>query len=91
MVEEGVNPGDLIEIINTNGVTQGMVYPTATAKRGHVAMVFGSPAGSQGNVTNGVNELNIPDYKHCWGNIRKVSNATHETAGITFKSKEIML
>jgi len=91
MVDEGINPGDLVEIINDNGVTQGMVYPTASAKRNQVAMVFGSPAGSQGNVTNGVNELNVPDYKHCWGDIRKVSNATAETAGITFKSKEIVL
>ncbi|WP_104016979.1 arsenate reductase (azurin) large subunit [Roseovarius nitratireducens] len=92
MVEEGLNPGDLIEIINDNGVTQGMAYPTATARRGQVAMVFGSPAGSQGNVVNpGTNELVLPNYKHCWGDIRKISNATHETAGITFKSKEVTL
>jgi len=92
MVEEGLNPGDLVEIINDNGVTQGMVYPTATARRHQVAMVFGSPAGSQGNVTSpGVNELVLPNYKHCWGDIRKVSSATRETAGITFKSKEVTL
>lgn len=92
MVEEGLNPGDLVEIINNNGVTQGMVYPTPTAKPRQVAMVFGSPAGSQGNVINaGVNELVLPNYKHCWGDIRKVSDATRETAGISFKSKEIAL
>ncbi|MDO6731439.1 arsenate reductase (azurin) large subunit [Marinovum sp. 2_MG-2023] len=92
MVDMDLKPGDLIEIINDNGVTQGMAYPTPSSKRDQVAMVFGSPAGSQGNVVNpGVNELVLPDYKHCWGDIRKVSNATRETAGITFKSKEVML
>jgi len=92
MVEEGLNPGDLVEIINDNGVTQGMIYPTATARRRQVAMVFGSPAGSQGNVINdGVNELVLPNYKHCWGDIRKVSDATRESARVTFKSKEVAL
>ena len=92
MVDLSLNPGDLIEIINDNGVTQGMAYPTASAKRGQVAMVFGSPAGSQGNVVNpGVNELVLPDYKHCWGDIRKVSHATPETRAISFKSKEVQL
>lgn len=92
MVELGLNPGDLLEIVNDNGVTQGMAYPTPTAKRGQVAMVFGSPAGSQGNVVNpGVNELVLPDYKHCWGDIRKIANATPETRAISFKSKEVVL
>ena len=52
-------------------------------------MVFGSPAGSQGNVVNsGVNELNLPDYKHTWGNIRKIADATPQAKAISFKSKE---
>ena len=92
MVELGVNPGDLLEIVNENGVTQGMAYPMPTLKRNTVAMVFGSPAGSQGNVVNpGVNELVLPDYKHCWGNIRKISDATPETRAISFKSHEVVL
>jgi len=92
MVDLDLNPGDLIEIINDNGVTQGMAYPVSTAKPGQVAMVFGSPAGSQGNVVNpGVNELVLPDYKHCWGDIRKISHATAETAAISFKAKEVQL
>lgn len=92
MVELGLNPGDLLEIINNNGVTQGMAYPMPTLKRNTVAMVFGSPAGSQGNVVNpGVNELVLPDYKHCWGDIRKISNATAQTAAISFKSHEVVL
>ncbi len=51
-----------------NRATQGMVYPTDTTRRNHVAMVFGSPAGSQGNVINpGVNQLVLPNCKHTWG------------------------
>ena len=89
MAELAISAGDLIEIFNENGATQGMAYPTGTAKRGHVAMVFGSPAGSQGNVVNpGVNELVLPDYKHTWGNIRKVANATPRSKSVSFKSKE---
>ncbi|MFN6951522.1 MAG: arsenate reductase (azurin) large subunit [Albidovulum sp.] len=92
MVELGINPGDLVELVNDNGVTQGMAYPLPTIKRNTVAMVFGSPAGSQGNIVNpGVNELVLPDYKHCWGEIRKISDATGQTAHITFKSHEVVL
>lgn len=89
MAEEGIDAGDLIEISNGNGATQGMAYPTDTARRGDVAMVFGSPAGSQGNVVGpGVNELVLPDYKHTWGNIRKIANATPRVKAVSFKSKE---
>ena len=89
MAELGVGAGALVEIYNDNGATQGMVYPTKTARRGEVMMLFGSPAGSQGNVINaGVNELVLPDYKHSWGNIRKISDAPATVKGTSFKSKE---
>jgi len=89
MNELALKAGDLIEIHNANGATQGMAYPTDTAKRGQVAMVFGSPAGSQGNVVNpGVNELVLPDYKHTWGNIRKLADAPPKARAVSFKSKE---
>ena len=92
MVDLGINPGDLIEIVNENGVTQGMAYPQATLKRDTVSMVFGSPAGSQGNVVGpGVNELVLPNYKHTWGNIRKISHATAKAQAISFKSHEVKL
>jgi len=92
MVDLGLNPGDLLEIVNDNGVTQGMAYPMPTLKRDTVAMVFGAPAGSQGNVVNpGVNELVLPDYKHCWGEIRKISDATETVSGVSFKSHEVVL
>lgn len=89
MARLGIGAGDLIQINNENGATEGMAYPTDTAKPGQVAMVFGSPAGSQGNVVNsGVNELNLPDYKHTWGNIRKIADATPQARAVSFKSKE---
>jgi len=89
MARLGIGAGDIIEIHNGNGATQGMAYPTETAKPGQVAMVFGSPAGSQGNVVNpGVNELVLPDYKHTWGNIRKLADATPQAKAVSFKSKE---
>jgi arsenite oxidase large subunit len=89
MARLGIGAGDLVEIHNGNGATQGMAYPTDTAKPGQVAMVFGSPAGSQGNVVNpGVNELILPNYKHTWGNIRKLADATPQAKAVSFKSKE---
>ncbi len=92
MVDLGLNPGDLLEIVNDNGVTQGMAYPMSTLKRDTVAMVFGAPAGSQGNVVNpGVNELVLPDYKHCWGDIRKIADATEKVRSVSFKSHEVVL
>ena len=48
-----------------------------------------SASGSQGNVVNpGVNELVLPDYKHTWGNIRKLADATPQARAVSFKSKE---
>lgn len=89
MKDIGAGAGDLVELYNDNGATQAMVYPTATARRGETLMVFGSPAGSQGNIINpGVNELVLPDYKHTWANIRKVADAPASARAISFKSKE---
>lgn len=89
MKDIGARAGDLVELYNDNGATQAMVYPTATARQGETLMVFGSPAGSQGNIINpGVNELVLPDYKHTWANIRKVADAPASARAISFKSKE---
>lgn len=89
MADLGVGAGDLVEIYNDNGATQAMAYPTPTARRGETLMVFGSPAGSQGNVVSpGVNELILPDYKHTWANIRKIADAPESARHISFKSKE---
>lgn len=89
MTDLGVNAGDLVELYNGNGATQAMAYPTPTAKRDQVFMVFAHPNGAQGNIVNpGVNELVLPDYKHCWADIRKISDAPDSVKGISMKSKE---
>ena len=89
MADLGVSAGDLVELYNGNGATQAMAYPTPTARRDQVFMLFGSPSGAQGNIINpGVNELVLPDYKHCWADIRKVSDAQESVKGISMKSKE---
>jgi len=84
-----INEGDLVEIFNDVGATQAMAYPTPTAKRGETFMLFGFPAGQQGNVVNaGTNELILPNYKQTWGNIRKISDAPGSVKHLSFKSKE---
>ena len=89
MAELGLKPGDLIELYNDNGATQGMAYPVPTTKRGQVYMVFANPRGAQGNILDpGVNELVIPDYKHVWANIRKLADAPKAVQGISYKPKE---
>ncbi|MGV6820526.1 MAG: arsenate reductase (azurin) large subunit [Parvularcula sp.] len=88
----GIGPGDLVELYNENGATQAMAYPTPTARPDQVFMVFANPNGPQGTLVNpGVNELVVPDYKHCWADIRKVSDAPQSVRGLSMKSKEFSL
>jgi len=89
MAELGLNQGDLVEVFNDVGATQALVYPTPTARRKETFMVFGAPNGAQGNIVNaGVNELILPNYKHTWANIRKISDATPSTNRLSYKSQE---
>ncbi len=89
MAELGIGEGDLVEIYNANGATQAMAYPTPTAKPNETFMLFAYPTGVMGNViSEGVNELIIPNYKQTWGDIRKIANAPEVTRHLTFKSKE---
>ncbi len=89
MKELGVKPGDLVEVYNDVGSTQAMAQPTPTAKRGQTFMLFAYPTGVQGNVVNAsVNELTIPNYKHTWANIRKLSDQPENIRGLSFKSWE---
>jgi arsenite oxidase large subunit len=89
MAELKLNAGDLVEVFNDVGATQAMVYPEPTAKRKETFMLFGAPSGTQGNVINaGVNELILPNYKHAWANIRKISDATPSAKRTSFKSWE---
>ncbi len=89
MADLGVSAGDLVEIVNDDGATQAMAYPTPTAKRKETFMLFASPAGTQGNVINsGTNELVLPNYKQTWADIRRLADAPASVAHLTFKSKE---
>ncbi|MDN2581588.1 arsenate reductase (azurin) large subunit [Aquibium sp. ELW1220] len=89
MADLGVKAGDLVEVFNDVGATQALVYPTPTARRKETFMVFGAPNGAQGNIVNaGTNELILPNYKHTWANIRKISDAPSSAADLSFKSME---
>ena len=88
----GLKQGDMVEVFNDVGATQALVYPEPTARRGETFMIFGAPAGTQGNVVNaGVNELILPNYKQTWANIRKISDATPSSARVSYKSWEVTL
>lgn len=90
MTALGVGPGDLVEISNDSGRTQAMAYPCPTARRNQAFMLFGAPAGPQGNlVSAGVNELVIPNYKQCWGDIRKIADAPEVARRLSFKAPSI--
>ena len=89
MAELSLKEGDLVEIHNDNGSTQGMVYPTATARRKETFMLFAQPNGPQGNVVSkGVNELILPNYKQTWAAIRKIADKPGSVTQLSFKSQE---
>jgi arsenite oxidase large subunit len=86
VTELKLSPGDLVEAYDDNGSTQAMVWPTPTARRNLTFMLFGYPTGAAGNaVAKGVNELVIPNYKHTWGNIRKIADAPQH---LSFKNED---
>ena len=89
MDDLGLAAGDLVEVFNDVGATQAMAYPTPTARRGETFMLFGAPSGTQGNVINAAtNELQLPNYKQTWANIRKIADAPAAINHLSFKSKE---
>ena len=92
MSELGIKAGDMVEVHNDVGATQALAYPEPTARRDETFMIFGAPNGAQGNIVNaGVNELILPNYKHTWANIRKISDATPASAAVSYKSWEVEL
>jgi arsenite oxidase large subunit len=92
MAELDLAQGDLVEVYNDNGATQAMAYPTPSARRGQCFMLFAHPKGVQGNVvSDGVNELIIPNYKQTWADIRKIADAPAAVAHLSFKSQEVQL
>lgn len=92
MADLGLKPGDMVEVFNDVGATQALAYPEPTAPKNETFMIFGAPNGAQGNIVNpGVNELVLPNYKHTWANIRKISDATPASARVSYKSWEVAL
>jgi arsenite oxidase large subunit len=90
--ELGVGNGDLVEVYNSDGATQAMVYLEPTARRNETFMLFGAPSGTQGNVINGgVNELILPNYKQTWADIRRIADASPAARKQSFKSWEVAL
>jgi arsenite oxidase large subunit len=89
MSELQIKAGDIVEVYNDNGSTQAMAYPTPSARRKRMFMLFAYPTGVQGNVVSaGVNEFIIPNYKQTWGAIRKIADAPEAVRHLTFKSQE---
>ena len=89
MASIGAGAGDIVKVSNGNGAVEAMAYPTPSAKDGETFMLFASPDGAVGNVINaGTNTLILPDYKHAWANIEKISDAPATVAHVSFKSKE---
>lgn len=85
--ELGVASGDIVEIYNDYGATYAMVYVEPAIKRNHVFMQFAHTNGIQGDVTTEAVDRNVlPDYKHTWASIRKVTSRTYRSTA-SFKSR----
>ena len=86
--ELGIASGDIVELYNDYGATYAMAYIVPEAKRNQVFMQFGHPNGIQGDVTTEAVDRNVvPDYKHTWANIRKVTSGTYAST-VSFKSRQ---
>jgi arsenite oxidase large subunit len=83
----GVANGDIVELYNDYGATYAMAYITPEMKRNHVFMQFGHYNGIVGDVvTEAVDRNVLPDYKHTWANIRKVTSGEYKST-VSFKSR----
>lgn len=84
----GIESGDVIEIYNDYGSTQGMAYLTPTAKKGQVFMVCMFKEGVMGDVvTEAVDENIVPYYKGTWGNIRRIGKLEDYRRTVSFKNR----
>lgn len=85
--ELGIASGDIVELYNDYGSTYAMAYIVPEIKHNQVFMQFGHYNGIEGDVTTEAVDHNVvPDYKHTWANIRKVSGGTYQ-ATVSFKSR----
>jgi arsenite oxidase large subunit len=64
-----------------------MAYVVPEIKRNQVFMQFGHYNGIEGDVTTEAVDHNVvPDYKHTWADIRRVSSGTYKPT-VSFKSR----
>jgi len=82
----GLQAGDLVEVWNSNGATQAVVWPEQQTRRGETFLVYAHPAGPAGNVVSkATNELVIPNFKQTWADIRKLADAPEAVRHLSFK------
>jgi arsenite oxidase large subunit len=85
--EMGIASGDIVELHNDYGSTYAMAYVVPEIKRNQVFMQFGHYNGIEGDVTTEAVDHNVvPDYKHTWADIRRVSSGTYKPT-VSFKSR----
>ena len=88
VAELGFAAGDLVEVWNSNGATQAVVWPEQQTRRNETFLMFAHPAGPVGNVVGpGTNELVIPNFKQTWADVRKLSAAPEAVRHLSFKNQ----
>ncbi|MFN2382044.1 MAG: arsenate reductase (azurin) large subunit [Guyparkeria sp.] len=71
----GIKNGDVVEVYNDYGSTQGMAHIEPTIKEGQIFMLAMGKDGTQGDVTTpAVDENIIPYYKGTWAEMRRIGD-----------------
>lgn len=71
----GISSGDVVELFNDYGSTQGMAHIEPSIKAGQVFMLAMGSSGVQGSlVSTAVDENILPYYKGTWADIRRVGD-----------------
>jgi arsenite oxidase large subunit len=83
----GIASGDLVELYNDYGSTQGMAHIEPSIREGHVFMMAMGKQGVMGDlVTNAIDENVLPYYKGTWAAVRRLGDAGY-SATVTQKSR----
>lgn len=71
----GISNGDVVEVYNDYGSTQGMAHIEPDIKDGQIFMLAMGKDGTQGDVTTpAVDENVIPYYKGTWAEVRRIGD-----------------
>jgi arsenite oxidase large subunit len=88
--ELGIVSGDIVEVYNDFGATYAMAYLEPAIKRNQAFMQFAHYNGIQGDVTTDAVDRNVvPNYKHTWADVRKVTGPTYQSS-VSFKSRRFV-